>query len=193
MRHNQKRHQLNRFTSWRKATVISLARNVLIQQSIRTTKAKAKAARGLVERLITLAKKNTLDAKRQAFDILQDHRLVSVLFSDIGMRFKNKTGGYTRILLLNNRRGDNAPMAILELTQTIKKELKKPKKIRAAKPQGPEETQPTTEAGKPVKPKTEEAPKTETATKEKPPITKKPTKKFLGGLRNIFKKERDSL
>lgn len=193
MRHRQKRHSLNRFTSWRKATVISLARNLLLQQSIHTTKARAKAAQGLVERLITLAKKNTLSAKRQAFDILQDHRLVSALFSDIGMRFKNKPGGYTRILLLDNRRGDNAPMVLLELTQIIKKEPRKPKKIKTTKPRAPEGALPDAEAERPVKPKVDETSKTTTATKEKPPVNAKPTKKFLGGLRNIFKKERDSL
>ena len=108
MRHKDKRLQLNRFTSWYKATLASMARSVLIYQSIRTTKTKAMAAKPLVEKLITLAKENTLAAKRRAYAILGDHRLVKVLFNDIGPRFAKRTGGYTRVLSLGNRRGDGA-------------------------------------------------------------------------------------
>lgn len=187
MRHKRARLQLNRFTSWRKATLKGLARNLLIRQSIRTTAAKAKAAKPLAEKLISLAKLNTLSAKRTAFKMLGDHRLVSLLFGDIGPRFTNRTGGYTRILNLGVRRGDNAKLVIWELTEIKKKEIKKPKKEKEVKPE-------EKEAVVPEKPSAgEQKPKTGVATKEKPPIVKKPSKKFLGGLRNIFKKERDSL
>jgi len=161
MRHRLKRLQLNRNTSWRKATLKSLARNLLIQQSIKTTKTKAKAVKPLADKLISLAKLNTLSARRRAFSILGEHRLVSLLFNDIGPRFKDRIGGYSRIISLGARRGDSAELVILELTEIKKKELKKPK--------------------------------TDVAVKQKPPITKKPPKKFLGGLRNIFKKKSDSL
>lgn len=191
MRHAKLRHQLNRSTSWRRATILSLAKNLIIQQSIKTTKAKALAARPLIEKLISLAKKNTLAAKRHAFKILGDHKLVSLLFSDIGPRFTKRTGGYIRILNLGQRRGDNAKMVILELTEIKKKEPKKPKKIKTlhteeiTKPQAPQ-------AGHEEKPE-EKKPKTEVALKERPPISKKPAKKFFGGLRQIFKKKSDSL
>jgi len=192
MRHNNARHQLNRFSSWRKATLISLARSILLYQSIKTTEAKAKAARPLINQLITLAKQNTLTAKRRAFQILSDHKLVSMLFSEIGPRFANRASGFTRILHFSQRRGDNAKIVLLELTETKKKEIKKPKKDKAKE----KETHTLEESalsGHVQKPESVTHTKTETATKEKPPVTKKPTKNFLGGLRGIFKKERDSL
>lgn len=179
MRHAKLRHKINRFTSWRKATLLSLARSLLIHQSIRTTKVKAAAVKPLIEKLITLAKENTLAAKRRAYKILNDHKLVSVLFNDIGPRFNQRTGGYIRVLNLGPRRGDNAKLAILELTEIKKKEIRKPKK----------EPLPAKE-----KPAQEIKPRTETAVKEeKHPEKKKPIKKFLGGIRSIFKKERDAL
>ncbi|MDD4979915.1 MAG: 50S ribosomal protein L17 [Candidatus Omnitrophica bacterium] len=187
MRHAKARLQLNRFTSWRKATLISLARAMIIHQQIKTTLHRAKAAKPLVEELISLGKKNSLFAKRQAYKILGSHKLVSLLFKDIAPRFTNRIGGYTRILNLGVRRGDNAQLAILALTE-IKE--KKPKKIQAETPKKTEIAE-----ERPLKEEKlrEEKSKTEIAVKEKPPITKKPTKKFLGGLRGIFKKERDSL
>jgi large subunit ribosomal protein L17 len=189
MRHKDKRLQMNRFTSWYKATLASMARSVLIYQSIRTTKNKAMAAKPLVEHLITLAKENTLSAKRHAYAILGDHKLVKALFDDIGPRFAKRTGGYTRVLSLGNRRGDGADLAILELTEIKKKEIKKHKK-EAKKEEGKTTEKPS------EKPVEEEKPRTDTAVKQEkhPAETKKPPKKFLGGIRNIFKKERrDSL
>jgi len=189
MRHKHARLQLSRFTSWHKATLKSLAMSLFIHQSIRTTKAKAKAVKPLVEKLITLAKSNTLAAKRQVYKVLGDHKLVSLIFKEIAPRFSSK-GGYTRIISLGNRRGDNASMVIFELTQVIKKEKKRPKKEKAAKVE-PVDDIPAVVKEKPVE---EKKPKVITAVevkeKERPPITKKPSKKFLGGLRTIFKRER---
>lgn len=187
MRHRKARLQLNRFTSWRKATLISLAKALIIHQQIRTTLHRAKAVKPLIDELVSLGKKDSLFAKRQAYKILGSHKLVSLLFKDIAPRFTNRIGGYTRILNLGLRRGDNAQLAILALTE-IKE--KKPKKVQT---EAGKKTEITEEKPlKEEKPK-EEKPKTETAIKERPPITKKPTKKFLGALRGIFKKERDSL
>jgi len=191
MRHAKAKLRLNRFTSWRQATLTSLAKALIIQQRIKTTNAKAEAVKPLIEKLISLGKNNSLFAKRQAYRILGDHKLVSLLFNDIAPRFANRIGGYTRILNFGSRRGDNAQMVILALTEIKEKVPKKPK-VEAEKK----------EAGKPEilkgelakeQPQEEKKPKTEVAVKEKPPITKKPTKNFLGGLRRIFKKERDSL
>lgn len=186
MRHAKKRLQLNRFTSWYKATMKALARSVFIDQSIKTTRAKAFAVKPVIEKLITLAKKNTLSAKRQAYKVLCDHNLVSKLFDDIGPRFKNRAGGYVRIMNLGKRRGDDANMVILELTEIMKREnIKKSKK--AKEPAGK-----TKETPLPIEEETK--PRAEAAVKEeKHPEAKKPQKKFLGGIRNIFKKERDSL
>lgn len=189
MRHAKNKLMLNRFTSWRKATLISLSRNLLVYQSIKTTVQKAKAARTLVEKLITLGKENNITAKRNAFKILQDHKLVSLLFSEIAPRFKSRSSGYTRITRLGARRGDNAQMVVLELTEIKKKETRKPKQEKEPKSDKAKEEKIESKPEKDV----EEKPKTEVALKEKPPISKRPTKNFLGGLKNIFKKERDAL
>jgi large subunit ribosomal protein L17 len=190
MRHAKARHQFNRFTSWRDATLKSIARNLLIQQSIKTTKSKAKAAQPLLEQLITLAKTNTLFAKRQAYRILGDHKLVSLLFSDIGQRFANRVGGYTRIIGFGTRRGDSAELVIFELSEIKRKEKRKPAKKEEPKKEEAKTEKPVSGAEAQAE---EKKTKTAVAVKEKPPETKKPTKKFLGGIRNIFKKERDSL
>jgi large subunit ribosomal protein L17 len=189
MRHQKEKFRMNRSTSWRKATLKSLARNLLIHQSIKTTLHKAKAVKPMVEKLITLAKSNSVDVQRDAFKLLGSHKLVASLFKEIGPRFTQIKGGYTRIISLGKRRGDNAEVVILELTEIVKKEPKKRKKEKEVKPEEVSKTERPKE-----KPVEEKKPEHGTAVvKEKPPITKKPTKKFLGGLRGIFKKERDSL
>ena len=123
MRHAKHAYSLNKSFSLRKALVISLAKNLLKYQRIKTTKNRAKATRVVVEKLITMGKEGSLAKKRMAYEVLGDHKLVSLLFSDIAPRFKTKTGGYTRILNLGTRRGDSADMVIFELTQI--KEIKK--------------------------------------------------------------------
>ncbi|MBU0709870.1 MAG: 50S ribosomal protein L17 [Candidatus Omnitrophica bacterium] len=208
MRHRKSRHKLNRFTSWRKATLKSMSRNMLIQQRMRTSVTRAKAARPMIEALITLAKRNTLSAKRKAASILDnDHGLVNRLFNDIGPKFKDRIGGYTRIIKLGRRRGDDSELAIFELTEINQELIKKPKKKKIAKSETPaEETKvkgsaEEKKAGKPETKKPEEKkseeikPKAKVAVKEKlrAEKTKKPTKRFLGRLKNIFQKERDSL
>lgn len=176
MRHAKRRNKLNRFSSWRKATVTSLAKNMLNYGGIKTTATRAKVARPLVEKLISLAKSNTLAAKREAFKILGEHKLVSKLFSEVGPLFSKRESGFTRVISLGKRRGDDADVVIFELTERKPKEIKKAKKEKEVKAE-------------------EQVKKQETApvVKEKPPVVNKPAKKFLGGLKNIFKKERDSL
>ncbi len=147
----------------------------MIHQSIKTTLSKAKAVKPEVEKLISLIKLNTLAAKREAFKILGSHELVSKTFKEIGPRFAQTSGGFTRIISLGKRRGDNAEQVVFELTQIVKKEPKKHKKEKEVKPEEPAQSP--------------EAPKVQ----PKPPAAQKPTKKFLGGLRGIFKKERDAL
>jgi len=191
MRHSKAKLQLNRFTSWRKATLKSLASSIILHESIKTTLTKAKAVKPLVDELITLAKLNTLFARRRAYQLLGQHRLVSILFSDIGPRYTNRAGGYTRILSLGSRRGDSAEIAILELTEIKKKKARKPKKAKEGEKDTGKET--VSDVTPEKQPPAEQKPAKEVAVKERPPITKKPSKKFLGGLRNIFKKERDSL
>ncbi|MDD2927558.1 MAG: 50S ribosomal protein L17 [Candidatus Omnitrophica bacterium] len=191
MRHKKKRLQLNRFTSWQDATIKSLARSLLIYETMRTTLHRAKAVRPLAEKLISLAKANTLSAKREAFGILGDHKLVALLFNEIGPRFAKRASGYTRVINLARRRGDDAQVVIFELTEQ-KPKVKKAKKAKGAKGEKIEKA-----AGELPEPETQEKqaekPREAAAVKERAPQSKKPSKKFLGGIRGIFKKERDSL
>lgn len=190
MRHAKKRMQLGRFTSWHDATIKSLAKNMIICQSIRTTLTRAKATKQMVDKLITLSKKNTLFARRQAQRVLGEHKLVNLLFNEIGPRFASRSSGFTRIIGLGKRRGDNAEMVIFELTELKKKEVKKANKVKEAKPQ---ETRQTGEAAE-EKTTTEQKKEAKTPVKENPPLDqKKPQKKFMGGLRTIFRKKSDSL
>lgn len=133
MRHGIAGNKLNRNQTLRKATVRDIAKATLIQQRICTTHAKAKEARKLVDKLITLGKKGELAHKRKAFSILCDHKLVSNLFNKTSPRFKNRVGGYTRIIPLGNRRGDNARLAYLELTEKEEVVVSKPKSTASAK------------------------------------------------------------
>jgi large subunit ribosomal protein L17 len=196
MRHRKAKSLNNRFTSWKNATLASMARAVILQQSIRTTKIKAASAQPLIEKLVTLAKSDTLFAKRQAFAILGDHRLVAHLFKEIGPRFASRAGGYTRMLNLGQRRGDGSDLVILELTEIKKQVFKKHKKAKDEKSQDQEHGHPASDAAPSEEPHEEEkkpAAAPSTPKESRSPIQKKPTKKFFGGLRGIFKKERDSL
>jgi large subunit ribosomal protein L17 len=183
MRHRIKTNRLDRFSSYRKATVNSLVRAMILRHSVTTTYTKAKAAGPEVENLISLAKTNTLSARRQAHRLLSDHALVKKLFDEIADLFKERTSGYTRIFKLGSRRGDAAPMALLEFTERITKE-KKPKREKAAKVKG-------APAGH--IPASEEKPHIPREEKPKVVQEKKPTRNFLGRLRGFFKRERDSL
>lgn len=118
MRHGLSGNKFGRNQTLRAATVRDLCKAVLKFERIKTTKAKAVEARKLVDKMITIGKKGTLAAKRRAFAILCDHGLVSSLFNVIAPRFVSRQGGYTRMIKYAlNRRGDNAEMVILELTE----------------------------------------------------------------------------
>ncbi len=183
MRHAKKRLQLNRFTSWHDATINSLARSIILNQSIKTTLHRAKASRQMIEKLITLAKTNTLFSRRQAQKVLGEHKLVNLLFNEIGPRFSKRSSGFTRIIVLGKRRGDNAEMVILELTEIKKKEAKPVKHAKEAK------EAPVQEVGQ----KEEEKQESKAVIKDRPEKVKKPQTKFLSGIRSIFKKKSDSL
>ncbi|MFA6129624.1 MAG: 50S ribosomal protein L17 [Candidatus Omnitrophota bacterium] len=193
MRHAKRRLQLNRFTSWHEATIRSLARNIIICQSIKTTQARAKASRQAIEKLITLAKENTLFARRQAQKVLGEHKLVNILFNEIGPRFSNRGSGFTRIISLGKRRGDDAEMVIFELTEIKKKEVKKAKPAKEAKSQPAQAADETVIEEGSLEKETVEEKKHEPAVKEGPAKDKKPQKKFIGGIRSIFRKKSDSL
>jgi len=115
MRHLKKGRKLGTDASHRKAMLRSLAIALFTNERIKTTEAKAKEARVISEKLITLAKRGDVHARRQAMAELGDKELVRKLFDDIAPRFEGRDGGYTRILKLGPRKGDSAPMVILEL------------------------------------------------------------------------------
>ena len=197
-------NRLSRNSTLRKATVRDLAKATLIAQRICTTEAKAKEARKLVDKLITLGKKGTLAAKRRAFSILTDHKLVSDLFAKTSPRFKNRIGGYTRIIKLGTRRGDNAALAYLELTEKEIIIISKPKSAVTAKKEkvpeagqhehghehhGHEHHEHAHEHEAKPKPKAiiKEQPKKDVTKDQKSlPDKDKPRGKFLSGIRNMF-------
>jgi len=115
MRHGHGLRKLNRTSSHRLAMLRNMSNSLLRHEAIKTTLPKAKELRRVVEPLITLAKEPTLANRRLAFNRLRDREMVVKLFAELGPRYLNRQGGYTRILKFGFRQGDNAPMAFMEL------------------------------------------------------------------------------
>jgi large subunit ribosomal protein L17 len=116
MRHKRNRHKLSRDSAHRKSLLMNLSKELIDHERIETTTAKAKAVKPEVERLITLAKRGDLHARRQALSALgQDKFMVYKLFEEIAPRYAERPGGYTRILKLGPRKSDATEMALLEL------------------------------------------------------------------------------
>ena len=115
MRHGKKVNHLGRTDSHRKAMMANMASSLIIHKRITTTLAKAKALRVYVEPLLTKSKSDTTHSRRTVFSYLQDKDSVNVLFREVAEKIANRPGGYTRIIKLENRLGDNAEMALIEL------------------------------------------------------------------------------
>ncbi len=115
MRHRKKGRQLGRQTKHRAALFRNMVTSLLEQERIETTEAKAKEIRGFTDRMITLGKEGTLPARRRALGFLRSKTVVSKLFSDVAARFKDRSGGYTRIIKTRRRVGDAAEMVAIEL------------------------------------------------------------------------------
>ena len=115
MRHGHGLRKLNRTTSHRLAMLRNMMNSLIEHETIKTTVPKAKELRRVVEPMITLAKEATVANRRLAFDRLRNRDSVSKLFDELGPRFKTRPGGYTRILKMGYRVGDNAPMALVQL------------------------------------------------------------------------------
>ncbi|MCX6386691.1 MAG: 50S ribosomal protein L17 [Solirubrobacterales bacterium] len=116
MRHQKTRHKLSRDTAHRKALLRNLCKELIDHERIKTSEAKAKAVKPEVEKLITLAKRGDLHARRQALTALgQDKFIVYKLFEEVAPRYTERPGGYTRILKLGPRRSDSTEMVYLEL------------------------------------------------------------------------------
>jgi large subunit ribosomal protein L17 len=115
MRHRHGLRKLNKTSSHRLAMLRNMTNSLFLHEVIKTTLPKAKELRRVAEPLITLAKEDTLANKRLAFDRLRDRDIVVKLFGELGPRYKERKGGYLRILKFGFRQGDNAPMALVEL------------------------------------------------------------------------------
>jgi large subunit ribosomal protein L17 len=140
MRHQLSGRQLSRNSSHRKALMRNMAAALLREEKIRTTLPKAKELRRVVEPLITLGKSDSLAGRRRAMSQLRDTTLVEKLFGDIGPRFRARAGGYTRILKMEPRIGDMAPMAFMQLVEAdavlVPAPPEKPDTKKAAKKAG---------------------------------------------------------
>ncbi len=180
MRHGNKGRKLGRTASHRKATLSSLSVAVIRHKKVRTTTAKAKEARMVVEKLITRAKRavskegegkpKDVHARREVFAFLRDRDAVSTLFNDIAPKVATRAGGYTRVVKLGQRHGDGAEVAILELVDFNtgqEKTTPKPKaKATAARKRGPKKEK--NETSKKAEEAKTEAPAAETPSKAEP-------------------------
>ena len=115
MRHKLSHRKLNRTSSHRKAMFANMSSALIKHEQIRTTLAKAKELRPIIEKLITLGKKGSLHARRHAISRLAPDAYIDKLFGEVAKRYENRNGGYTRIIKDGNRYGDSAPMAYIEL------------------------------------------------------------------------------
>jgi len=121
MKHNIKNKKLNKTSSHRKAMFMNMSNSLIKHEQITTTLPKAKELKRFVEKIITLGKKGNLLSRRKTVSILQDNKMSKKVFDVLADRYKNREGGYTRIIKLGNRFGDNAPMAIVEFVERDEK------------------------------------------------------------------------
>ena len=157
MRHNKSGRKLGRNSSHRKAMMRNMVTSLLDAEKIVTTDCRAKELRKIADRLITLGKRGDLHARRQAAETIQDKKVVAKLFDRLGPRYATRPGGYTRIVKLGNRLGDNAPQSIIEL---VEEEFTAKVKAPKAKPAPKQQAAPA--------PVAEEAPAVEEAPAEAP-------------------------
>ncbi|MGD0074668.1 MAG: 50S ribosomal protein L17 [Candidatus Binataceae bacterium] len=134
MRHLNKGRKLNRSSAHRKALLHNLMLSLIRHERIRTTDAKAKELRRYADRMVTLGKQGDLSARRMAFSLIESRDAVKKLFDVIAPRFKDRAGGYTRVVKFSVRRGDAAPVSIVEFAGTPESaKAKKPRKKAVAK------------------------------------------------------------
>lgn len=117
MRHNKSGKRLGRNTPHRAAMLRNMVTSLFEHEKITTTDARAKELRKVVDRMITLGKRGDLHARRQVLSVIRDQKVVAKLFDQIGPRYKDRPGGYTRIIKIGSRLGDNAPQSIIALVE----------------------------------------------------------------------------
>jgi large subunit ribosomal protein L17 len=177
MRHLKAGRKLGRTSAHRKALFRNLVTALIVRERIQTTLAKAKELRSKAEKTITLGKKGTLHARRLAFRTVQEKEALKKLFGPIAERFATRNGGYTRIIKIGPRKGDDAPMAFIELVEA-EPEKKQPKQAKGKKETKPKTTAKKSEtkkeaAGKAETGKTKKSPEKKEGAKKSPAPTKK--------------------
>jgi len=182
MRHQVHKKRLGRHSSHRRAMFRNMVTSLIEEGRITTTVTKAKQLRRIAEKMVTLAKRGTLHARRQALGFVRSPGAVAKLFSELGPRFSGRSGGYTRVLKLGYRRGDGADMALIEYLGFEPKQAKKPEakadkkakaKAAAEKKQGKADTKPEAKASSKRKPAAKKKPE---APAQKPKNQKKEKK-----------------
>lgn len=155
MKHSNSGRKFSRTPSHRKALLMNLSKALIMHGRIQTTEAKAKDLRSVVEKLVTLAKRNDLHSRRLAYRELNDHAIVKHLFDKVAPVYAEIPGGYTRVIkLAKHRKGDNAPMAIIEFrdpAESVKKKASTPgtTESEATTPIAPKDAEKETPAVKP--------------------------------------------
>lgn len=125
MRHRKSGRKLGRVSSHRKAMLKNMAASLLKHERIITTDAKAKEIRSVAERIITFGKKGSLHARRQTLSFVRDRQITKKVFDELSARYSDRNGGYTRIIKIGYRDGDNAPLSVVELISQQKKKAGK--------------------------------------------------------------------
>jgi large subunit ribosomal protein L17 len=177
MRHRNNISKLGRTAAHRKATLANMAVALLQHKHIETTEGKARIARIFTERLITLAKQGTLHARRIAFQRLRQKSAVKTLFDEVAPRFKDRNGGYTRMVKLGRRSGDGAPVAVVELVgfeTAVKKQKDREARVEAKKEK--EKKKASEKAAEAAKEKKAEKKKEDKKAEEKPKSKEKEKK-----------------
>jgi large subunit ribosomal protein L17 len=183
MRHRVRTGRLSRTGSHRLAMYRNLVTSLLDHERVETTEAKAKGVRRLAERMITLGKRGDLHARRRALRVIRRREVAAKVFDDLAVRYRNRPGGYTRILKLRHRPGDGAPLSIVELVEgeaAAAEKAEAPKRgrraKRAAEAAKAEEKQPAVKKGR-AKRKAAEAGPSEKPARKKTASKKKPARK----------------
>ena len=133
MRHRKRHGKLNRSSAHRKAMLRNMVTSLLDRERIETTDAKAKELRRVADRMITLGKRGDLHARRQALSVIRSKEVTAKLFDELAERFRERPGGYTRVLKARHRVGDAAPLSIIELVEGASAEASKKDEKKAAK------------------------------------------------------------
>lgn len=178
MRHRKKRIKLGKPADQRKALIRSLLIALISEERIKTSYTRAKQASGWADRLITLGKRGDIHSRREAYRLIQDRELIKKLFDDIAPRFKDVNGGYTRVIKLGNRKGDNALMALLEFTKIKEEVIEDKKRLRERRRE------------RRLKQKQELPPVEEVKVEEEKPEPKKKSKQGLK-IENASRKEKE--